>query len=62
MQSMVTTHAFGLRHAPVCVSKDRVDFALYSPATVEHVADVSQAEAADIGDVFITATAAQERW
>ena len=51
-----------LRHAPVCVSKDRIDFALYSPATVEHVANVSQAEAADIEDVFITATAAQERW
>ncbi|KAN0108022.1 aldehyde dehydrogenase [Hyaloscypha variabilis] len=37
-------------------------FALYNPATEDHVADVSQAEAADIEDAFIAATAAQKEW
>jgi acyl-CoA reductase-like NAD-dependent aldehyde dehydrogenase len=35
---------------------------LYNPATEDHVADVSQAEAADIEDAFIAATAAQKEW
>ncbi len=35
---------------------------MYNPATEEQVAVVSQAEAADIEDAFIAATAAQTKW
>ncbi|KAF8847669.1 aldehyde dehydrogenase [Acephala macrosclerotiorum] len=43
-------------------AKSGSTFALYNPTTEEHVADISQAEAADIEDAFIAATAAQKRW
>ena len=43
-------------------AKSGSTFSLYNPTTEEHVADVSAAEAADIEDAFIAATAAQKKW